>query len=154
MEFFLDLWLVQMIEFIRRVLRLVFDLDLFFSVFFTLLLLSDKFLLESNRLADHEVSYLLVKVEIEHFFGFLDLNWILWKILLILRTDWIFCMNFMLRLVSMNAFSHNVVDLDLLFTAFIEFSLDTLKLFFLNVKLIPQLVYWRVGLASHLGDTF
>jgi hypothetical protein len=47
----------------------------------------------------------------------------------------------MLRLVSMNTLPHNVVDLNLLFATFIEFSLDTLKLFFFTVQLISQLVY-------------
>jgi hypothetical protein len=66
LEFFFDLWLVQKIEPIHRFLRLALDFGIFVSVFFTLLFLGDKFLLESNRLTDHEVSYLFVEVEIEH----------------------------------------------------------------------------------------
>lgn len=74
LEFFLDLWLVQKIELIHRFLILALYFGRFFSVFFRLLLLGDNFLLESNRLTDHEVSYLLVKVEIEHFLRFFSLK--------------------------------------------------------------------------------
>jgi hypothetical protein len=57
-------------------------------------------------------------------------------------------------LMPMNSFSHNIVYLDLLFTAFVEFSLYTLKLFFLHIKLLSQLSNRSLRIVSYFSDTF